>query len=94
MNNQVDQTLAEVKKNINFYISQGSAEKVSYCFVTGGASLAPELVEKLAGLTGLEVKNLSLFPAIKIDQKKAESGLDQLSAISTVAVGLAMRKIN
>jgi len=94
INNQVDQTLAEVKKNINFYISQGSAEKVSYCFVTGGASLSPGLVEKLAALTGLEVKSLSIFPSIKIDQKKAEAGLEQLSAVSAIAVGLAMRKIN
>jgi len=94
INNQVDQALAEVKKNINFYISQGSAEKVSYCFVTGGASLAPGLVEKLGALTGLEVKPLSIFPSIKIDQKKAAGGLEQLSAVSAIAVGLAMRKIN
>lgn len=94
INTQVDQQVAEVKKNINFYITQGSAEKVEYCFVTGGNSLLPGLVEKLSALTGLEVKKMDIFSGIKIDEKKAENGLENLSAISAVAVGLAMRKVN
>ncbi len=94
INTQVDQQVAEVKKNINFYITQGSAEKVEYCFVTGGNSLLPGLVEKLSAITGLEVKKMDIFPGIKIDEKKAENGLENLSAISAVAIGLAMRKVN
>ncbi len=94
INTQIDQQIAEVKKSINFYITQGSAEKVNYCFVTGGNSLLPGLVEKLAVSTGLEVKRIDIFSGIKIDQNKAGKGLEHLSAISAVAVGLAMRKVN
>lgn len=94
INMQVDQQVAEVKKNINFYITQGSAEKVEYCFVTGGNSLLPGLVDKLSAITGLEVKKMDIFSGIKIDEKKAENGLENLSAISAVAIGLAMRKVN
>ena len=94
INTQTDQQIAEVKKSINFYITQGSAEKVNYCFVTGGNSLLPGLVEKLAVSTGLEVKRIDIFSGIKIDQNKAGQGLEHLSAISAVAVGLAMRKVN
>ncbi len=94
INTQVDQQVAEIKKNINFYITQGSAEKVEYCFVTGGNSLLPGLVEKLAAVTGLEVKRIDVSSGIKIEERKAEKGLESFSAISAVAIGLAMRKVN
>lgn len=94
INMQIDQQVAEVRKNINFYVTQGSAEKVNYCFVTGGNSLLPGLIDKLSTVTGLEVKRLDIFSAIKVDDRKAEKGLEQLAAISAVAIGLAMRKVN
>jgi type IV pilus assembly protein PilM len=94
INTQVDQQVAEIKKNINFYITQGSAEKVEFCFVTGGNSLLPGLVEKLAAVTGLEVKRIDVSSGIKVEEKKAEQGLESFSAISAVAIGLAMRKVN
>ena len=94
INTQVDQQVAEIKKNINFYITQGSAEKVEFCFVTGGNSLLPGLVEKLAAVTGLEVKRIDVSSGIKVEEKKTEQGLESCSAISAVAIGLAMRKVN
>ena len=94
INTQLDQQLAEVRKSINFYVTQGSAEKVSYCFVTGGSSLLPGLVDKLSGVAGVPVERLDLFSKIKIDEKKMGDNLDQLAAISPVAIGLAMRKFN
>ncbi len=92
VNMQVDQQVAEVKKNINFYISQGSAEKVNYCFITGGNSLVAGMMEKLTASIGIEVRRIDIFSKIKVDERKAEKGLEQLSAISAVAIGLAMRK--
>ena len=94
INTQVDQQVAEIKKNINFYITQGSAEKVEFCFVTGGNSLLPGLVEKLSAVTGLEVKKIDVSSGIKIEERKEDQGLEGFSAISAVAIGLAMRKVN
>ncbi len=94
INTQIDQQVAEIRKNINFYISQGSAEKVNFCFVTGGNSLLPGMIEKLSAATSLEVKRIDVFSKIKIDERKAEKSLDHLSAISAIAIGLAMRKVN
>ena len=92
INAQVDQQIAEVRKNINFYVTQGSAEKVSYCFVTGGSSLLPGLIDKLSVVSGLPVERLDLFSAIKVDERKVGVDLDQLAAIAPVVIGLAMRK--
>lgn len=94
INVQVDQQVAEVRKNINFYITQGSAEKVDYCFVTGGSCLLPGLVEKLSVVAGLPVEKLDVFSAVKIDEKKIEQDIDHLAAISPVVIGLAMRKFD
>lgn len=94
INMQLDHQIAEVRKNINFYVTQGSAEKVDYCFVTGGSSLLPGLTDKLAAVSGLEVQKMDIFSAIKIDDHKMEQDLEQLSASAAVAIGLAMRKFN
>lgn len=90
---QIEQQVAEVRKNINFYVTQGSAEKVSFCFITGGNSLLPGLLEKLSQSTGLDVERLDIFSKIKLDAK-TDKELEQLSAVSAVSIGLAMRKFN
>jgi type IV pilus assembly protein PilM len=94
INVKLDQQIAEIRKNVNFYVTQGSAEKVEYCYITGGSSLLPGLMEKLAESTGLEVKRFKLFPGIKVDEKKTQYGLEHFSAIAATVVGLAMRKVN
>jgi type IV pilus assembly protein PilM len=93
INTQLDQQINEVKKNINFYITQGSAEKVENCFVTGGSSLLPGLIDRLKNITGIEVQRLDVFSKIKVNEKKLGGSLDQIAAISPIVIGLAMRKI-
>ncbi len=94
VNSQIDQQVSEVKKNINFYITQGSAEKVEHCFVTGGSSLLPGLLEKLSIVTGLEVQRLDVLSAFQLNNKKLVENSEQLAAIAPVVIGLAMRKMN
>lgn len=92
INAQVDQQVTEVRKNINFYVTQGSAEKVEHCFVTGGSSLLPGLIEKLSATSGLDVKRMDVFESIKIDERKYDQDMEELAAISPIVIGLAMRK--
>jgi type IV pilus assembly protein PilM len=92
INIQLESQLAEIKKNINFYITPGSAEKVNYCFITGGSSLLPGLVDKLSNIMSMPVERLDVFSKIKIDERKIGENLDQVAAISPVVIGLAMRK--
>lgn len=92
ISSQLEQQIGEVKKNINFYITQGSAEKVDLCYVTGGSSLLPGLTEKLSIVTGLEVQRLDLLSRFKLNGKLGEDP-ELLSAIAPVVVGLAMRKV-
>jgi len=88
----VELQVAEIKRNINFYITQGSAEKVDYCFITGGNSLTPGMHEALINATGLEVERLDLFSSIKIDESQFDLSQDEFNAIAPTVIGLAMRK--
>jgi type IV pilus assembly protein PilM len=93
INLQVDKQVAEVRKNVNFYVTEGSAEKVESCFITGGSSLLPGLIDKLSSAIGISVEKIDVFSKIKIDEKKNSQSLEQLSAIAPVVIGLAMRKV-
>ncbi len=94
INAQVEQQVAEVRKSINFYVTQGSAEKVNYCFITGGGSLTPGLIDKLSAVAGVPVEKLDVFSIIKIDEKRIGQNLDAVGAISANVIGLAMRKFS
>lgn len=93
INVQVDQQISEVRKNINFYVSHGSTDKVGFCFITGGSSLLPGLIDKLSVVAGVPVERLNIFDVVKIDDKKIQSNTELFSAISPIVIGLAMRKL-
>jgi type IV pilus assembly protein PilM len=93
INMQVDQHVAEVRKNINFYVTQGSAEKVEACFITGGSSLLPDLAQKLSASAGIPVEHFRLSEGFKIDGRISFPE-EQLGAIGAIAIGLAMRRAN
>ncbi|HLW55817.1 MAG TPA: type IV pilus assembly protein PilM [Bacteriovoracaceae bacterium] len=89
---QIEIQVAEIKKNINFYITQGSAEKVEYCFITGGNSLTPGMLEALVEATGLDIQRLELFESIKIDESHFDLSQDEFNAIAPTVIGLGMRR--
>jgi type IV pilus assembly protein PilM len=94
INSQLEHQLAEIRKSINFYVTQGSAEKVDTCFICGGSSLLPGLVEKLTNIAGIPVEVLDVFSVIKADENKLDFSLEHLAAISPIVLGLALRKFS
>lgn len=92
VSSQVDIQVSEIKKNINFYITPGSAEKVESIFITGGNSLTKGMKESLSYATGIQVERLDLFESVKIDESRFDLSQDEFNAIAPVVMGLAMRK--
>ncbi len=92
INMQLDAHVGEIRKNINFYVAQGSTDRVSHCFVTGGGSLAVGFVEKMSAASGLEVERLDPFRKVKFDDRKFDQSAETFGAIASVVIGLAMRK--
>ncbi|MBD64079.1 MAG: hypothetical protein CME62_02655 [Halobacteriovoraceae bacterium] len=85
--------IEELKKVLNFYIAAGSSEQVGYCFVTGGSSQLPGLVQALQDLIDIEVVELNPFDAIEVKGKFSEEELEDVLSSGLVALGLGMRSV-
>lgn len=86
---------AEIKKTVDFYISSTSDENFADCYITGGASLTPGLVEGLQEILGIEVKLLDPFDIINVNRKKfSDEELHEITYQGVAAIGLGIRKMN
>lgn len=94
INEQIERLLVELKKVLNFYITTGSSEQVGHCYVCGGSSRLPGLIDRLQEVMGVKVDIFNPFQKITFDNKRFdEEQLDQIASSGIVALGLALRKI-
>ena len=94
VNSSFDLFLTEIKRALDFYISSNDESSFQYCYITGGSSRLPGLVERLSKELSLEV--LFFNPFDRIDVKSGRFDENSLSVISSVGVsvlGLAMRRL-
>lgn len=84
--------LEELKKILNFYIAAGSNEKVGFCFITGGSSKLPGILEAIQNLVDLDVEEINPFDQIEVKGRFSNEVLDEIATSGFVALGLAMRK--
>jgi type IV pilus assembly protein PilM len=91
---QIERLLTELKKVLNFYITAGSSDQVGSCYVCGGSSRLPGLIENLQNVVGVEVELFNPFEKITYDKKKFnQEELEQIATSGIVAMGLALREI-
>jgi type IV pilus assembly protein PilM len=89
----VESFFSEIKKTIDFYVSSTQDESLSKCYLTGGGSLVPGLVEGLEALLGINVSILNPFEKFSYDKKKfSEAEINEIAYKGVVALGLAMRQ--
>lgn len=90
---QFSAQISEVKKNLNFYISTGSTEQVTYCYLTGGCSRSNLLRGMLTDALGMDVLIFNPFElGLKSPGSKLGMDPEHVAAIAGVAIGLGMRK--
>lgn len=88
----LDAFFSEIKKTLDFYITQTSDESIQGCLVTGGTCLLPGLIDGLEELTGIEVSVLNPFERIEFDKRKFnEDDINSIAYTGVVALGLGMR---
>lgn len=84
--------LQEIQKTYEFYVSSTSDQSLAGCYITGGGSQIPGLVEGLETILGVAVNNLDVLSILEIDPKDAANwNLKDINHSGTVAIGLAMR---
>jgi type IV pilus assembly protein PilM len=92
MNSILEEQIAEIRKNLNFYLAAGSSEKINYAFLTGGTSQFPLLQPLLSQSLGLEVEILNPFDFGLSAKSKFQDRMSEIMYTGIVALGLGMRK--
>ena len=86
---------AEVKKAIDFYLTSSSDESLTSCYITGGGTLVPCLIEGLEAFLGMNVNVMNIFDKVDYDKKNIdEVDLEEIAYRGVVAFGLAMRDLS
>lgn len=89
----LNEQIAEIKRNLNFYLSAGSAEPISYCFVTGGCSKFSNLPIMLSQALAIDVQVLNPFEmGLRCDNSKIKKNIENVAATCMVVSGLGLRK--
>lgn len=93
ISNSLDIFCEEIKKALNFFLNASSEDRIRHCFVTGGGSLLPGLVEALGGVLETKVQYLNPFKKITYDKKSfSPEMISYIATCGCVVLGLAMRK--
>lgn len=88
-----EQIVDEIKTTFDFYAATANGVGCKKFYVSGGSIFIPGLVESLSKATGLPFEPFDPFLKIQHDPKVFTAAyIDQIKAISPVALGLALRK--
>ena len=83
----------EVRGSIDYYLTQTGAGRITTVIITGGASKLPGLHERLASGLHLPVEEGQPLTRVRIGKvSQTPDELAQMSAVSAVAIGLALRE--
>lgn len=90
----IEAFFSEIKKTIDFYVSSTSDESLVACYVTGGSSLIPGIIEGLEALLGVDVGILNPFDGIGYAEKNfSEKEINEIAYRGVTVLGLAMREL-
>lgn len=80
----------EIKKAVNYYLTEEKGESPTTLVISGGSSGMPEMLPALSNVIGMEVVVGNPFTHVQLDQTLAQK-LAPYAPLYGVAVGLAMR---
>jgi len=81
----------EIKKAVNYYLTEEKGEMPTSLVMSGGSSGMPEMLSSLSNTVGMEVLVGNPFLHVQVDAGFAQK-LTSFASLYGVAVGLAMRE--
>ncbi len=83
----------EIRNSFDFFSASMSGLSIQQCFCTGGGSLTPQLTTQVSAATQIPFQSLNPFLKVKPSKSMNQSSLHHLSAYSSIALGLGLRKV-
>lgn len=83
----------EIRNSFEFFVGSNNGTGFSRCFVTGGSSSIPGLMEQISQATQVSTERLNPFLRIKASRNFTDSYLKQIAPFACVAMGLGMRQV-
>lgn len=88
-----DQIIEEVRNSIDFLSVTNQGLKISKAWFTGGGSLTPGLVDKMAKTFEFRSEILNPFRKVSIGRKINSSYLQQVAPFVSISLGLGLRQV-
>lgn len=89
----VDLIASEVKRTIDFFLSQAPGEYVSRILLSGGTSKSEGILEAIREKIGIATERVNPFNNIEYNKRRFDpSYIEDIAPFMAVAVGLALRK--
>jgi type IV pilus assembly protein PilM len=89
-----DVVIEEISRSLDFYNTTASESPIHKFFITGGASLTPNLKESFQAAVNSPVNYMDPFSGIQYDPKSfSDDQLQTIAPFASVAMGLASRKV-
>ncbi len=82
----------EIRNSFDFFVGSNNSATFNRCFVTGGASQTPGLIEQVSKATQVTVEKMNPFLRIRASKNFSNAYLKQISPFASVALGLGLRK--
>jgi type IV pilus assembly protein PilM len=83
----------EIRNSFEFFVGSNNGATFGRCFVTGGSSSVPGLLDKISLATNVQLEKMNPFQRIKASRNFSDSYLRQIAPFASVAMGLALRKV-
>lgn len=82
----------EIRNSFEFFVGSNNGIGFNRCFVTGGSSSVPGLIEQVSKATQVSIERFNPFQKVKASKNFTDAYLRQIAPFAAVSMGLGMRK--
>lgn len=83
----------EIRNSFEFFVGSNTGAAFSRCFVTGGSSSVPGLMEQISKATNVSTERMNPFNRIRAAKSFTSAYLKQIAPFAAVAMGLGARQV-
>lgn len=95
MKTTLDSLIEEIQRGFDFYSATAGDSQIQKVYVSGGSSQVPGFFEAVRQITSAQVEIFNPFTTVSYNPKAMTAEyINQISPYASVAIGLALRKVD